>query len=485
MKNILIILLLGVLFFQGCDMEKVEAPEKITSYNDLVDDLEDAVAKNKMMEISYPFSSVQGREIPLIFYGDASDTSRLKMLIFGQQHGNEQSGKEGLKQLVKQLAEGKLENITSNLNLWILPQLNPDGAEKDKRRNGADYDLNRDHLVLSQPETAGLHKLFDKILPEVTLDVHEYSPYSDSWIKYGALKNWDEQLGMVSNPNVSKEIKEISKRELLPFMHSKLEDMGFTFHEYILNGPPDMERLRYSTVDISDGRNSFGLMNTFSYLIEGKNGKTSTDNLSHRSSGQYKAVVSFLEFFNEHHKNVKWVVNKNRKILSGSLRDSVTVMADYKGNGESIELKLKSVSTGEDTIVTTELYHPEVEALKNIAVPEGYLIPKSEKMITEFLGSHSIITSKIPEEYSVYEYEVKDSSFIVLEELETFVPLLSKSGINVNIENYLYVPSTQLKQNLIVLAFEPESQNGLVQYPEYRNCLISNGKYLILRVEKK
>ena len=73
--------------------------------------------------------------------------------------------------------------------------MNPDGAEVNKRRNGNGDELNRNHLILTEPETIALHKLFDKYLFEVTLDVHEYFPYGETWQKYGYRSNTDELLG--------------------------------------------------------------------------------------------------------------------------------------------------------------------------------------------------------------------------------------------------------------------------------------------------
>jgi len=53
--------------------------------------------------------------------------------------------------------------------------------------------------VLTEPETQALHQLFLKWMPEVTLDVHEYTAVSDQWLTKGYIKYADEQLGALSN----------------------------------------------------------------------------------------------------------------------------------------------------------------------------------------------------------------------------------------------------------------------------------------------
>ena len=55
-------------------------------------------------------------------------------------------------------------------------------------------DLNRNHLILTEPETIALHKLFDEYLFEVSMDVHEYAPYGETWKNYGYRFNNDEEI---------------------------------------------------------------------------------------------------------------------------------------------------------------------------------------------------------------------------------------------------------------------------------------------------
>jgi murein tripeptide amidase MpaA len=62
------------------------------------------------------------------------------------------------------------------MDIAIVPQMNPDGSEQNQRRNGNNADLNRNHLILTEPETMALHRFFDNYLFEVTMDIHEYFP---------------------------------------------------------------------------------------------------------------------------------------------------------------------------------------------------------------------------------------------------------------------------------------------------------------------
>jgi murein tripeptide amidase MpaA len=94
-------------------------------------------------------------------------------LLIGQQHGDEPAGCEALLALIENIANDSAI-LRPELDLWIVPRMNPDGAELNQRRNGNRADLNRDHLILSQPETKALYSLVQKIRPHLAVDCHEF-----------------------------------------------------------------------------------------------------------------------------------------------------------------------------------------------------------------------------------------------------------------------------------------------------------------------
>ena len=225
--------------------------------------------------------------------------NKLKVLIFAQQHGNEQSGKEAALKLISEIGNENLNYIIRNLEVYLIPQVNPNGSDSDLRRNYNEFDLNRDHLLLSQKETNFIHSFFRNQLPEAVLDIHEYYPFTKSWKNFGYIKNFDVQFGSVTNPNISNFIKEISENEFFPFIERYLSERKISHNKYIVGGPPSVRRIRYSTTDINDGRQSTGIYNTFSFILEGRNGKTSNENLKRRTETQYEAIKGWLIFLND------------------------------------------------------------------------------------------------------------------------------------------------------------------------------------------
>lgn len=62
---------------------------------------------------------------------------------------------------------------------------------------------------------------------------------------------------------------------------------------------------------------------------------------------------------------------------------------------------------------------------------------------------------------------------------------LREHDAGIKYSDYIYVPTSQLKGNMIVIALEPKSMLGLVTYPGFANLLRANDKFPILRVTRK
>ena len=437
--------------------------------------------------------SVEGRNLYVVKISKSefgNDTSKIKVLIFAQQHGDEQSGKEGALLLLKEIAEGKLNYLFDKIDFLLVPQVNPDGSEKDTRRNANNADLNRNHLILTQPETIALYKLFNKYLPEVNMDVHEYYPYGESWQKYGYYPNSDEEIGTITNINASQKIRNLSDNEYLNFIKKFLNDRGFSYSEYCPGGPPGIDYIRPSTFDINDGRQCPGIQNTFSFIQEGLNGKDSLDNIKHRAEGQMTGMLGLLEFTYENKDRLKNFVKEEReKLILGNVSNKVSIQLDHFPDGRKLDLHLVSFSSGKDTIVTVQDFRPLVKSLYDVIRPAGYLIPKNLSDIYNWAKKHSItITNyKKTEGDKIEQYYVSgldsmdfEGDTIVNPEVE-----VRKLTNNISENDYFYIPTNQLKNNLIVIALEPKSELGLSRYPGFSYLIKEKSEYPILRVVRK
>lgn len=468
--------------------------QKVTSYDELTSFVQQLGEKSDILKVETIGQSVHGRNLYALMFSASEfgkDKSKVKVLFFAQQHGNEQSGKEGALLLAQSLLKSENRYLFDKIDFAIIPQVNPDGSEVNKRRNGNDMDLNRNHLILTEPETMALHHFFDKYLFEVNMDVHEYSPYGGEWEKYGYRKNADVTLGVTTNPNVSENIRALSNTEVFLYWVKYLNINNFSSFVYAPGGPPEIDYIRHSTFDINDGRQSFGIQNTLSFIQEGKNGEDDyTDNIKKRAEGQMCGMRGMLEFVYLNKDKIKKIVAADRKALaSGKSNPKISIQSEHVSNGQKLTLPLFSYSTKKDTVVIVNDYRPVVKSLTDVDKPVGYLIPKQVKELVEWVDKQALINSEYKKQkgQKIEQYFINGIDSIDFERDIIINPIVEANEIKMNISpaDYVFVPTAQLKGNLIVLALEPKSELGLVTYKQFAHLLKVGELFPVLRVMKK
>jgi protein MpaA len=128
--------------------------------------------------------SVQGRPIPALRLGDPHGS--LKAAAVALIHGNEPAGVKIVEALHRSL-------LPAGLDLWLLPDANPDGHAANTRVNAHGVDLNRNFpwmwkhhgrrgnpmfsgpAPLSEPESSAIHALFEGVSPRLVVWYHQ--PY--------------------------------------------------------------------------------------------------------------------------------------------------------------------------------------------------------------------------------------------------------------------------------------------------------------------
>ena len=78
--------------------------------------------------------SVLGR--PIVAWSFGPDRARRKVLVVGCIHGNECAGLSITSKL-------RATRVPKGVQLWLVPEMNPDGTAADTRQNGHGVDLNR------------------------------------------------------------------------------------------------------------------------------------------------------------------------------------------------------------------------------------------------------------------------------------------------------------------------------------------------------
>lgn len=488
----LLILTCQIVFAQLTPLEKNNY-QKLTSYEELQEFITEIDRSFDFVTSEILTSTVEGRNIYVVYFSKGEfgrDKNKLKVLFFAQQHGNEQSGKEGALLLIKEMTKPENQKILDRIDLAVIPQMNPDGSEKNQRRNSNGVDLNRNHLILTENETIALHKLFDKYNFEVTMDVHEYWPYGQEWKKLGFRKNYDVTIGAITNINISQKIKKLSYEKYLPFAFDYITQNGYTAFHYLPGGPIGVDYLRYSTFDINDGRQSFGILNTLSFIQEGMNGENyTTDNIERRTKSQMTGMLALLKFGYKNYKQIKKIVNEERrKLIENKASKTVAIQLDHFSDGTELKLKLLSYYSNKDTLITVKDFRPVVKSLYDVERPKGYLIPKQLTDIKDWMDRHnlryfdaSLLIAKRVEQYVIDSVGKIDFERDTIK--NPFVSVIDVAD-KITFQDYYFLPVNQLKNNLIVIALEPKSMLGLVTYKQFEYLINAYEKYPILRVRE-
>jgi hypothetical protein len=116
--------------------------------------------------------SVEGRSIDLVTIGRGPR----RVLLWSQMHGDEPTATAALLDIFEYLDRHRetesVRQMLSSLTLYVIPMLNPDGAERFQRRNAQGIDVNRDALRLQTPEGRALKAVRDRFNPSVGFNLH-------------------------------------------------------------------------------------------------------------------------------------------------------------------------------------------------------------------------------------------------------------------------------------------------------------------------
>ncbi len=117
--------------------------------------------------------SAEGREIRRLSFGSGPVT----VLLWSQMHGDESTASMALADIIRFFHESPdhplARRIGAGATVHMIPMLNPDGAERFRRRNAQGIDINRDARRLQTPEGRLLKGVRDRLDPEFGFNLHD------------------------------------------------------------------------------------------------------------------------------------------------------------------------------------------------------------------------------------------------------------------------------------------------------------------------
>jgi hypothetical protein len=426
--------------------------------------------------------SAGGRPVLAVRLDRSTGTARWRLLFLGQQHGNEPAGGAALLALVHAIAADP-ERLPADTELWVVPQVNPDGAAAGSRRNGADVDLNRDHLTLSQPETRAIHALARRIRPDVVVDGHEFGRDSADYLAAG----WTEwplvMMDTANHPMLPPEVYRVGL-EWVETAAPEMAARGIAYQRYLVGDAPPLGELRPSTLDADDARNGLALhTGALGFIIESGIYREAADpdaDIADRVAAHLALLERFLGDRGLRYDSLV-AVSASR---AASTPSTVPVNVMW-GNVDRSPSPVPVVDRTSGRVVMVpapnRMYDRVVK--RSVATPRAYLIdPAAAATYRELLDRHAIAYDKIDAETRL---PVARCTLDRLEEDDD--PVYERYGgrqivhcgaptEETVVPGSLRVPVTDVDGRRAAVVLDPRMLYGLYQFETFRATVAADGR---------
>src|SRR5882757_2159132 len=393
----------------------VAATPSLTSQDDLAAFVTGLAANSRHLRLASLGQSQQGRDLPLLYFTQEglddpaaiSRRDRPVIWLIGQQHGNEPAGGEAMLALAAALSSGELESLLARISVVIVPRANPDGAADDRRVLASGVDLNRDHLLLSQPETRALHQVMRLLPPDVVIDHHEFSVAGRWAEKFGALHAVDVMILEATHPGVPRSLTEIAGRLYRPALEAAMDHHGLSSHDYVTTGA-DMDDRLVSLGGNAPGiaRNTFGLRGSVSYLIETRGVGIGLQSYQRRVATHYLLAKAVLEASAADPAGLRARIDAAR---AAAAVGPLEIIVSHRLGERPIVLPLIDPKSGAPKPTDVTLADSrKVEPTELRRRPLGYLVLRGAQPVAERLALNEVLACEVaaPARLEVEAYHV-------------------------------------------------------------------------------
>ncbi len=398
---------------------EAKAAHEFTSHEEMLRFLEGL--RGRCARYSLETSPVYGLEMSLLIFSrdelsearrweEAVDIlkedGRLNLLYMAQIHGSEPAGVDAALAVAEGLARGGFGPLADRINLVIIPRVNPDGARDFTRDNAADhFDMNRDHIKVRSAEVAAVHRVFNRLLPEVLIDGHEYykrmhvqklTEYKDVLLGVGGGVNTGLPLRQVSTGVTNAVIAALNREGLRVSYYPVPDDKGAVKSGIMVN-----------TCNFSSGRGYFSLLGSVSLLVESLGLGFGKQGYERRVLSQVLTVRTLLEEISARSEEIRAAVRAERDsfIREGGKFSPDKRFCLYSGSSfsdhEEVWNPLYDLTTGEspDPERRTSCYYYD-KAERERARATAYVIARDLPHIDEqltIIQRHDLRFETLPE----------------------------------------------------------------------------------------
>nr|WP_315211152.1 M14 family metallopeptidase [uncultured Flavobacterium sp.] len=348
-------------------------------------------------------------------------------------HAGEPDGIDASMQLFRDLALGKIKapkntvivcipvyNIGGALNRNSTSRANQDGPEiYGFRGNARNYDLNRDFIKSDTRNTKSFVDIFHKINADVFIDNH-VSNGSDYQYKLTYIMTQHNKLGTV--------LGDFLNTEMMPALVQDLQKKNIETTPYVnaFQDTPDkgfgqfFESPRFATGYTS-------LFNTIGFVVETHMLKKYAD----RVKVTYEYMRSAIDFTDANYKKIKQLRLKNEeqyqpnKAYTLKWEIDSTKTTPFSFLGYEASYKKSDVTSGNRLFYdrtkpfTKDIpYSKEFKSVKEIIIPEAYIIPRGFWPVIDLLKSNTITYRQLKndtiievESYKIADFKTTNSAY--------------------------------------------------------------------------
>jgi hypothetical protein len=435
--------------------------------------------------VSVEGRTVQGRSVYLV-HATRGGSPPFRILLYAQQHGDEVSGKDALLYLLREIS-GKPELLPPDVDLWVMPMVNPDGGELDRRRNGAGVDLNRDHIELSQPETQALHRVARRVRPHLAVDCHEFTRDSEERRSRGFVAWPDITMDGVNNPLFDSEVIAAAQR-WVDEAAAVESAAGHPFLRYSVGGLPPDDEQRHSAPDIDGGLNAIGMYGGLSFIIEAavRREPGAPVDLGNRVDAYLVLFRRFIAGGGHRAEDLVAVETARKQPLPPFVPTNYL----WVNPGMTItRFPVRDIATGKTIEIPTANMMTTMAVKRSVPTPLGYaVLPAAAQPFKALLERHGIPFEELRSARTV----TAEACTLVRVE-EEFDELYSRyEGRQIVTRGApekrelpagtLWVPLEGEAAIRAALVLEPAAIYGLYQYPAFRAAVGKDGAIPVLRV---
>ncbi|MCD8115557.1 MAG: M14 family metallocarboxypeptidase [Oscillospiraceae bacterium] len=393
-----------------------------------------------------------------------------------QIHPNEPAAGEGALVIIDDFVnDEETAALLENVNVIVVPRINPDGSYLFTRVTYDGFDMNRDHMALKAEELAQLHTAYRLFMAEVVIDGHEFTFYGANADGYMRQAD-DVETTPATSLNDDEEVTALGL-EMAAYAFETAEDAGLRIYHY------------GTTTNNPIGRAYFGLYNCLSFLVETRGIGAGKTNFERRVYSQETVVMSYITYTAEHADEIVETVAAAREetIEMGKTYDEDELLALYQtASGDTLtDYEGTRVQYNMDgTVYSEETNALELQdtIVRSRTRPTAYVLPADLENIEEILY---VIDNQGIEYYTLdpgttvtlqqYYYV---GPYMIDEETERGIEADLYEATEVTFENGAYVfPMDQVGANILAMLMEPDVtdsvgydgtlyQYGLIDYDE-------------------